>query len=63
MIAQAGYEMFKSGQVTEWEDTFVTQRQVSECVRNLPERASLLPCRHATVYRFRTDEVFVTWRD
>ena len=42
MIAQAGYEMFKSGQVTEWEDTFVTQRQVSECVRNLSERVSLL---------------------
>ena len=40
MIAQAGYEMFKSGQVTEWEDTFVTQRQVSECVRNLSQRVS-----------------------
>lgn len=26
MIAQAGYEMFKSGQLTKWEDTFVTQR-------------------------------------
>ena len=26
MIAQAGLEMFRSGQVTEWEDTFCTQR-------------------------------------
>lgn len=26
MIAQAGLEMFRSGQRTEWEDTFVTQR-------------------------------------
>lgn len=26
MIAQAGWEMFRSGQVTEWEDTFCTQR-------------------------------------
>ena len=26
MIAQAGYEMFKSGQLTKWEDTFCTQR-------------------------------------
>lgn len=26
MIAQAGYEMFLSGQLTKWEDTFCTQR-------------------------------------
>jgi len=26
MIAQAGWEMFKSGQITKWEDTFCTQR-------------------------------------
>ncbi|CAH1780367.1 unnamed protein product [Owenia fusiformis] len=26
MIAQAGWEMFKSGQTTKWEDTFCTQR-------------------------------------
>lgn len=26
MIAQAGYEMYRSGQVTEWKDTFCTQR-------------------------------------
>ena len=26
MIAQAGLEMFRSGQMTEWNDTFVTQR-------------------------------------
>ena len=26
MIAQAGYEMYRSGQITSWEDTFCTQR-------------------------------------
>ena len=26
MIAQAGWEMFSSGQTTKWEDTFCTQR-------------------------------------
>lgn len=26
MIAQAGYEMYRSGQLTKWEDTFCTQR-------------------------------------
>jgi len=26
MIAQAGWEMFRSGQISKWEDTFITQR-------------------------------------
>lgn len=26
MIAQAGWEMFKAGMTTEWEDTNITQR-------------------------------------
>ncbi len=26
MIAQAGWEMFRSGQITKWNDTFCTQR-------------------------------------
>lgn len=26
MIAQAGWEMFRSGQITEFEDTSITQR-------------------------------------
>lgn len=38
MIAQAGLEMFRSNQLTPWDETFCTQR-------------------------FRTDEVFVSWRD
>lgn len=29
MIAQAGYEMYRSGQLTKWEDTFCTQRFVN----------------------------------
>lgn len=55
MIAQAGWEMFRTGQTTAIEDSWVTQRSCS------PQCSRLITTHFTCSYR--TDEVFVSWRD
>lgn len=74
MIAQAGLEMFKSGQITKWEDTFCTQRWaiILPCFKCLILLSHLsFSCFISDIFnlswwihplRYRTDEVEVTWR-
>ena len=64
MIAQAGWEMFRSGTTTPLINTSCTQRLVFT-IFPLPLSLSLSLSQVSVVFvsdRYRTDEVEVTWR-
>lgn len=64
MIAQAGWEMLRAGQVTELSQSGITQRSGGVAARagrgGESLGADLWPL---AARRYRTDEVEVTWRD